>query len=580
MNAIASINEFVDVMLESKADFQNVKAQAESRNNQVKECISRFEAAIRELTGRKVKVKNPELEDISRKQTAGLEEMLQRVAASLEATRRGMKFINEYEDSFNIAVFGKVKAGKSYTGNFIMGNVIRDLGIATSYDKIQPRPTVTVIDRGKKTTQAKLAEFDEEGKEGFRVDPNEATSTIQLFRLGGMVWIDTPGIGSVTWDNEMLAKSFVDNADLIVYMSNSDAAGTQQDFKELKALYARQKRFVLLLTQSDDTPEDVDDEGNIIRVLGPRSEKDRRDMEEYIRDELVKHGIRINMDKEVLTISTKLAIEGLKNNDEAMFEASNLKKFLAILISITRNEAGKLKLATPSGRINAMIDEIVKALGTADGTLTEHMKILEDMKRTLSEDNENLQYKMLNECMNKVTSIVTSKAQEVESGSASLSSDELQEIVSREVYRVILATCTEKFAGSENILSEYAATLKVGGISGLSMRHDTIEYNRQVSERYERDPDGIIEHVKSWFGAKFHSFRLKTITEHRNIDLGVNLTEVLSDVRRSVEAIFREQVPGIMRKLSDSLIAPVADLRKSAGIEIEKAKRELTGLKC
>ena len=49
MNAIASINEFVDVMLESKADFQNVKAQAESRNNQVKECISRFEAAIREL---------------------------------------------------------------------------------------------------------------------------------------------------------------------------------------------------------------------------------------------------------------------------------------------------------------------------------------------------------------------------------------------------------------------------------------------------------------------------------------------------------------------------------------------------
>ena len=580
MNAIASINEFVDVMLESKADFQNVKAQAESRNNQVKECISRFEAAIRELTGRKVKVKNPELEDISRKQTAGLEEMLQRVAASLEATRRGMKFINEYEDSFNIAVFGKVKAGKSYTGNFIMGNVIRDLGIATSYDKIQPRPTVTVIDRGKKTTQAKLAEFDEEGKEGFRVDPNEATSTIQLFRLGGMVWIDTPGIGSVTWDNEMLAKSFVDNADLIVYMSNSDAAGTQQDFKELKALYARQKRFVLLLTQSDDTPEDVDDEGNIIRVLGPRSEKDRRDMEEYIRDELVKHGIRINMDKEVLTISTKLAIEGLKNNDEAMFEASNLKKFLAVLISITRNEAGKLKLATPSGRINDMIDEIVKALGTADGTLTEHMKILEDMKRTLSEDNENLQYKMLNECMNKVTSIVTSKAQEVESGSASLSSDELQEIVSREVYRVILATCTEKFAGSENILSEYAATLKVGGISGLSMRHDTIEYNRQVSERYERDPDGIIEHVKSWFGAKFHSFRLKTITEHRNIDLGVNLTEVLSDVRRSVEAIFREQVPGIMRKLSDSLIAPVADLRKSAGIEIEKAKRELTGLKC
>ncbi len=76
--------------------------------------------------------KNAELEDIARRQAASLEEMLKRVAESLEATRKGMKFINEYENSFNIAVFGKVKAGKSYTGKFVMGNVIRDLGMRDS----------------------------------------------------------------------------------------------------------------------------------------------------------------------------------------------------------------------------------------------------------------------------------------------------------------------------------------------------------------------------------------------------------------------------------------------------------------
>lgn len=83
----------------------------------------------------------------------------------------------------------------------------------------------------------------------------------------------------------MLAKNFVDNADLIVYMSNSDAAGTQQDFKELAGLYARKKKFLLLLTQSDAVDEDEDDEGNMISVLMPKSESDCRSMEKNQRDD-------------------------------------------------------------------------------------------------------------------------------------------------------------------------------------------------------------------------------------------------------------------------------------------------------
>ena len=579
MKAINSINEFVDVMLASKTKFENVKSEIDSKNNALKNSIAKFQSGINSIMSQNVKTSDKELQEISQKQLNELKILLEKVAASMESTRKGMTFINKYEDSFNIAVFGKVKAGKSYTGNFIMGNVIRDIGVKTSYDKIE-RPKVEVYDRGKISTQAKLAEFDEEGNENFRVDPNEATSAIQLFRLGGMVWIDTPGIGSVTWENEMLAKDYVDNADLIVYMSNSDAAGTQQDFSEMRELYSKGKRFLLLLTQSDTTDEDIDDDGNIIALLVPKSEKDRKSMEDYICESLKQNNINnFQRGREILTISTKLAIEALKTQNDDMFDASNLKNFLDVLRSITSNDAANLKFKTPSLKINSAITDFIKMLKEADSKLDEHMKSLENTKRKLSERNDYLQSKMLNECINSISEIISQKNKEIESNKNGISSNTLQEIVGSEIYKIIMKTCSEEFSGSEKILSGYSSNLKIEGITDLSMKQDTITYNRKVTESYERDPHGIIENVKSWFGKKYYGTRTKTVTETKYIDIGTNFQQVISEIRSAIDNMFVEQIPEIMGKISDDFIAPVAQIRKNADKQIKSAITELEGLK-
>lgn len=579
MTAIESINHFVDVMLESKVKFQDIKAETDRLNEALRECISRFKAGIDSIISTGVNLSDSELKEISQRQISELKILLERLAASLESTRKGMKFIREYEDSFNIAVFGKVKAGKSYTGNFIMGNVIRDMGIHTSYDRTE-RPKVEVYDRGKKTTQSRLSEFDEEGKEGFRVDPNEATSTIQLFRLGGMVWIDTPGIGSVTWENERLAKDYVDNADLIVYVSISDAGGTKQDFAEMKELHAKGKRFLLLLTQSDTVNEYVDENGNIISVLAPKSEKDRQSMEDYICETLTENGIN-NLDRgrEILTISTKLALEGLKNNDEAMFDASNLKRFLEVLVSITQNDSARLKLATPSQRINAAINEIMKVLREADSKLGEHMKSLEDTKKRLSERNDYLQSKMLNECMTGITEIISRKANEIESGGSGVSASVLQDIIGNEIYRVIMKTCAEEFSGSESILSSYSDSLKIEGIKDMAMRRDTITYTYKDIDYVERAPQGFFEHIGYLFGKTYYRPKITPIHETRSVNLGVNLQEVMRDVRAGIDSIFADKVPEIMKKIADDFIAPIAHVRENARRQIEITVRELESLK-
>ena len=580
MNAVESINHFVDVMLNSQTKFSDIKNEADRRNNAVKECISRFESGIRAVMSKPLNIKDSELQEIVHRQISELDILLKKVAASIEATRKGMQFIKEYEDSFNVAVFGKVKAGKSYTGNFIMGNVIRELGIHTSYDRPECPDTITVIDKGRKSTRDKLAEIkDKTGARGFAVGVNETTSTIQIFRLGGMVWVDTPGIGSVTLENEELAKNFVDNVDLIVYMSHSDFAGTKQDFDEMRALHNRKKRFLLLLTQSDTTALDYEN-GRVVKKLAPKSEADRSSMEDYVCETLTANGIKMDRGSEVLTISTKLALEGLKRNDEAMFDASSMKKFFEVLESITQNDAAKLKLATPSGRIDTMIDEITSALQEADSKLTEHMKSLEDTRTKLSERNDYLQSKMLNECMSAITETVTQKAREVESGGAGITGEDLQRIVSSKIYETIMKTCAEEFSGSEAILSGYSDSLKVGNVSGLEMRRDTITYKCQVSESYERDPDGLFEHIGAFFGKTYYGTRTRTIEEHRSVDLGSNLQQVLPEIRERIDSIFREKVPGIMKRIADEFIAPVAQVREDSGREIHSAVSALTNLKC
>ena len=383
-----------------------------------------------------------------------------------------------------------------------------------------------------------------------------------------MVWIDTPGIGSVTWENEMLAKDYVDNADLIVYMSNSDAAGTKQDFKEMKELHDKGKRFLLLLTQSDTVKETVKDR-KIVSVLAPKSDSDRKSMEDYICDTLIKEGItELDRGREILTISTKLALEALKNNDEAMFDASNLKRFLEVLVSITQTDAAKLKLATPAQRINAAINEIEKGFREANRALEEHMSSLAAARMRLSEHNEYLQSKMLNECMTGITELVSKKAQEIESGGSGVSASVLQDIIGSEIYRVIMKTCTEEFAGSEAMLSSYSDSLKVEGIKDMAMRHDTITYTRREVDYVERDPHGLWEYAGP-----------RRVTETRNVDLGVNLQEVLSDVRAGIDSLFIERVPEIMKSIADSFIAPVAQVRENARREIESAVRELESLK-
>lgn len=580
MNAQDSINTFVDAMIDSKEKFEKLKAEFNRKNDDVTGRIQGFRQEITQILQQRIEVEDEELQKLFDGVTSELKRLLDNVTDSMEKTQKGMRFISEYEQSFNVAVFGKVKAGKSYLGNFIMGNSIRDLGIKTSYDKLE-RPKVIVYDRGKVNTQEKLAELSEEGRDGFRVDPNEATSAIQLFKLGGLTWFDTPGIGSITSENEMLAKDYVDNADLVVYTSNSDAAGTRQDFMEMKELYEKGKAFLLLLTQSDSVDEDCDEEGDIISTLIPKSDEDRRDTENYMCSTLQEIGItNLIRGKEILTVSTKLAMTALEQKDEAMFEDSNIGKFLGILTDITKNEGADLKMKTPVSRINATIAEIVGQLRNADKELEAYSESLKQKQKELSERSELVSVQMQQECMKRIGRIIRRKSSEVEESGENFSGDELGELLSREVYDVLLKTCAGEFASSSSVLSQYADKIQMNGVGGLKMRTDTIEYTVKEVKRVEREPKGIWENVCSFFGKTYYGHKAKDVKKYSSIQLGINEQQTMALARDQLNILFEEAVPGLMEKISNHFMEPLMELQQKASRSIRGAAEALERLKC
>ena len=438
MGMIDSINVFVDTMISEQGNFENMQNEISRRENEahiiLKHLENRENEVIAEAKGEIAQTGDEDIQGIFNHTADEFSRAMLDVNQKIDETVKGMTFIEDFEKHFTVSVFGKVKAGKSYIGNFVMGQPVRQAGISSSYDKLEDL-TVKVYDRGKMYEQGKLSTADEEkecnGQE-FYVNKNEATSTIQLVNIGGMCWFDTPGIGSVTLENEELAKEYVKNTDLVIFACNSDAAGTRQEFAEMRELRDMDKPILLLLTQSDAYDYDVNDDGEEISVLIPKSEKDRRDQEAYMLETLREQGMEdILKHAEILTVSALLATEALKNNDEVMYEQSNMGKLLDVLTNITKNEAADMKRNTPKSRINEMVNSIISDLSKTSDEIIKTCSSIEKNKRELSERKDTIIERIKGEVHLKVYEIIGKAKTEVEKGGKAVSEEELSDRINQ-----------------------------------------------------------------------------------------------------------------------------------------------------
>lgn len=280
------------------------------------------------------------------------------------ARAKGTRFREGFGDSLLVFIYGKVKSGKSSLGNYVAwGHSEPDAALKAN---ALLRPEYFSAER----TSVANGDQEKEAEKNmqFRVGATEATSSIQGFKLPGLTWVDSPGLHSVNARNGDLAKEYVEHADLILYTMSSQAPGRASDMREIAELLTAEKKIMVLLTGSDTTEEDEDENGEIITTVVMKSLSDRREQIAYVQGELEQLGNRANILAEVLPISTRYA--ECNPNPEGM-AASGVGRLMHQLQSICQGPALDIKLNTP-------MDNLRSSIRCTAGEIAEVRKIVDE----------------------------------------------------------------------------------------------------------------------------------------------------------------------------------------------------------
>lgn len=258
----------------------------------------------------------------------------------------GVRFREGFDDSLMVFVYGKVKSGKSSLGNYVAWGHTDP----TEELKEQTLKEIQPIYFSGEKTNVKDGDGDKEAESNkeFRVGATEATSTIQGFSLPGLTWIDSPGLHSKNEDNDRLARDYVKHSDLILYTMKSDSPGRASDLKEIADLYNADKRFLLLLTGSDQIEPDWDEDTETqINTLIMKDEANRQSQRDFIRKELSNmDGLKDNLDNiDIISFSARYAQENQNSLDA--FQDSGMGQLFDVLEETSKSSGVKLKQQTP-----------------------------------------------------------------------------------------------------------------------------------------------------------------------------------------------------------------------------------------
>jgi len=550
------------------------RGDVDKKFEELNEIIKNFEEDIKKIGVSDVANKK-DLKKLFDKTLKDLKTFPQDMSNSFKKLLEDEKFRNELNGYFIAIVFGKVKAGKSSLGNFRLENQKVEI---FKYDEA-----------GKEVPVKKLEEINEDG---FKVKATECTTEIQGFKLGGMVWIDTPGIGSMTKENEKLAKDYIKSADFIIYPTNSASPLQRDELEELKKVFSQNKKISICITKSDVIEEDECECGSeegcekcnegIIKKLMNKPEEDRKAQEEWVKGEVVKVLKELNKEDallgDVFSISVFTAKEGLKNNDEELFKGSNIEKFYALMRDIVENKAIELKNSTPYENLSAVVDRFLGNLEISDTKK-------EETKNSSKESEINI--KKLKENIGKIKKDIKSKLKKFEKMKKDIDMDInniIDEIVTEKTLNLTKSNSKEIFESIDNevkkkleekiqknfkkIFEDFSANIN------LTLNSD----NFKIEDRYETirvryDNSSFLTNVLHTVTFGLWEKDYKTVKE--SIPIGDNKEEVIKAFKANRLEEFKKFAKANYEKLENEFFKPLEKELQKIAQKVESFENEL-----
>ncbi len=298
------------------------------------------------------------LADAVKESEATMAEALSQWKERIDRFEINATFREDFGDSLLLLVLGLVKSGKSSMGNFVAygsgdpeSSVIENLRGADRAPSYFVRALVDDSD-------VRIASEDLNRRGKFIVDVEEATSSIQGFKLGGLTWIDSPGLGSVTERNGALTQKYIESADLVLVLMNMSQPGRRPEFEAITNLLRRGKPLMVLLTRADTILTDEID-GRIVRERVMKPDKERREAAEWVESQLLEVMRNTGgdlLDHEVHSVSVQYAAQ---NPVPEGLERSGFASLFERLTTLVASEGVAMKRKAPAKNLSAFIDAIL-----------------------------------------------------------------------------------------------------------------------------------------------------------------------------------------------------------------------------
>ncbi len=486
MNQFNKLDDFYN----SLKDISIINNSIDEKREQLKNYVYGFNINIQNLKlDENIKKQNQEISGLLENTIDDIKNASNDWKVNFDEMIQREEFRSNLANYFIVIIFGKVKAGKSSLGNFIANNKLNTQKVEFfKYDEA-----------GNKQTIKKLEEIE---ADSFATNNLECTVEIQGFKLDGMAWIDTPGLGSMVKENGELAKEYIQSADYIMYTTSSDSPLQLDEREQLKELFEQNKKVTICITKSDLKEEDECECGSengckncnngIINLLKNKTFENRKKQESYVKEEIEK--LIVNNKEAVLgdifSISTHTAKMGINNNDIEIFENSNIPKFYELITDVVKHKASTLKQNAPVEGLKSFVDfNIIGSETIKQNSSIKNIKSsLESLEQTIKESYE--RFSILKENTNndleyEIDNIIATHASKINKNNSNDIFLEIDNEINRKISEIIKINLSEILKDFDTSLKSLNTTFSSNEfmINDVyeSIKIDTSERNKKIS---------------------------------------------------------------------------------------------------
>lgn len=579
---VNTVEEFFGKLDKMQKELSNFSQSLEGRSEKIPALMQKFENAVFSLEGKLDRASGNNVDKALMKAFEHIKNQIEATRNKIESERKGREFIKKNEKYLVVMIFGAVKAGKSSLGNSFAGKNFISAPFDNPYKHIE-KPVFETEEKGRNTGDVSK---DEDGQTWFTEGVVDTTGAIQYFTLSGLRWVDSPGTGAVKKEGDTknmteLVEEYLSYTDMCIFLMNSSEPGLQEDMKYMEKLNKDGQDALIVITKSDFKEEDVDDNGKIIQVTMPKTPENRKLQEDSICERVKEQYPNIDANRfRAISVSTILASEGIKKNDEDKYRGSNLDKLMKLLGDKVEEGVIERKQENPRRQLNTFVDDTVQELDKLNEMFGETKKSAEDYKNKISLRNDAIVTKVKRRLKDQIMSAAlawNSKVKRGEKVDGALIdrsvTDILQEALEREIKSELMQII-------QDYESQELPKFNVG-LNATALQKKTVTVTHTFTESYTttRPPEGFWENVCDLFGKKYYTHGQTTRTEEQTVDAGTNINEFLKDIMPKAEKFAKQKANESLLYIRDNYFVKQEALADKAQAEIAKLKKELQYLK-